>query len=104
MVYEIEKEVFGDDKFDLLLLRDLVSHSLLFLVLEDPSTDSIVGFCILLEIEREESHKENETEPAVHIVNVAMKNSHRNRGWGRILVQYCLNEAANRGYTRADSK
>lgn len=104
-VYEIEAAVFGEDKFDVLLLRDLIAHSLLFMVLEELSTGTIVGFCILLEMDLQEAHQSTDDDPeaglAVHIVNVALNDSFRNRGWGKILVQYCLDEVYRRGFSRA---
>jgi ribosomal-protein-alanine N-acetyltransferase len=103
-VYEIESNVFGDDKFDILLLRDLLGNSLLFVVLEDVGTGVIVGFCILLGIDSAEAATSGDydpqAEPAAHVVNIALEEPYRYRGWGKILMQYSIGQLMLLGYKR----
>jgi len=103
-VYEIESNVFGDDKFDIMLLRDLITNSLIFVVLEDAQANIIVGFCILLEIDSVEARASGDydpnVEPAAHLVNIALDEAYRYHGWGKTLMQYCLEILRERGFRR----
>jgi ribosomal protein S18 acetylase RimI-like enzyme len=101
-IFEIEKRVFGEDKFDIILLRDLLKQSILFIILEDAISEEILGFCIAMQIDPQDAPSENsapvQLASMAHIVNIAIDVPYQGHGLGKMLLQHSLNEIRNQGY------
>ncbi|OLS12931.1 MAG: hypothetical protein RBG13Loki_3463 [Promethearchaeota archaeon CR_4] len=103
-IFEIEKRVFGDDKFDIILLRDLVQQSIQFVILEEETSGEMLGFCITMQINpqdlRGSNHHSAPQLPTTHIVNIAIDMPYQHHGLGKFLLQYCLDEMKKLGYQK----
>ena len=103
-IFEIEKRIFGDDKFDIMLLRDLVQQAIQFLILEEATSSDMLGFCITMQMDPQdtpgsERHSAPQS-PTTHIVNIAIDTPYQHRGLGKMLLQHCLEEMKQLRYQK----
>ncbi len=103
-MFEVEKRVFGEDKFDIILLRDLLQHSILFDILEDTNSTEMLGFCIAMQIDPQDdpaaSASSYQVGSTAHIVNIAIDTPFQHQGLGRMLLRHCLEEIRQQGYRK----
>ncbi len=101
-MFEVEKRVFGEDKFDIILLRDLLHQSILFEILEEANTQDMLGFCIAMKMDPHDAPSENQSSfqlvSSAHIVNIAIDTPYQRHGLGRMLLQHALDELRRQGY------
>ncbi len=91
-IFEIEKRVFGEDKFDVILLRDLLKQSILFTILEEANSEEMLGFCIAMQIDPQDAPQD------AHIVNFAIDVPYQHHGLGKMLLRHSLDEMRTQGY------
>lgn len=104
-IFEIEKRVFGEDKFDIMLLHDLVQHAIYFQVLEEVHSLEMIGFCIAMELDSQNNDLTLELHglskqyvKSAHIVNIAIDTPYQHRGFGKLLLYNCLDHLRQHRY------
>ncbi len=103
-IFEVEKRVFGEDKFDIILLRDLLQQSILFVILEEVNSKEMLGFCIAMQIDSQDAPSTTQNSikgtTTAHIVNIAIDTPFQRRGLGKNLLRHCLDEMRKQGYQK----
>ncbi len=102
IIFEIEKRVFGEDKFDIILLRDLLQQSILFIILENVNSEEMLGFCIAMQMAPHDAPSENQSSfqlaPTAHIVNIAIDTPFQRHGLGKMLLRHSIDELRRLDY------
>ncbi len=103
-IFEIEKRVFGEDKFDVMLLRDLLKHAILFIILENSNSEEMLGFSIAMQLDSQEfpsgSPPSFQVETTAHIVNFAIDTPYHHQGLGKMMLHHSLEELRKLGYQK----
>lgn len=90
----IELAAFDMDRYDINVLRDLISNSLVFLKMVNPQNMELIGFSICSNMLGDE---DAESTAAVELISLAIHPKYQREGFGQRLLERTLIELKNFG-------
>ena len=80
-IYNLERRYFKKDSFSKeLILNLIIKNTCFFKLIDDESSNSIIGFVIIIQ----------DREKRVNLINFLIKKGERKRGYGSFLLRYTL--------------